>query len=351
MTKVFMSINAAPGNIGDIYIRRQVVRAFDRQGIGGVLYAGSMPAEYLDAFHLSGRWKLASSYTKFLLQLISSYATRRCVFVMAPGPAELGSRLAPTLKHVLVTLVILVGRVTGNRVLVLGRAIRVHSRVGVLFEKIIVRSSNMYVVRDSTSSDLLSERKVQFAPDFAFGSKLESPNEEAMDRIYASISLRNDRIVNPAAISDLVARIRSTGLIPRLVVQVREDQATSSALAALVGIDIVSWEEYTSHSAQEDVILSAYRESSIVISDRLHALIFGAISGSIPIIVERTGEDKLHVTLDPVLGPQSLWLNGIQPVCEIDSSELERERIIFATRRAREDLEMIWTDILNLSDV
>ncbi|KZE98328.1 hypothetical protein A2J04_03000 [Rhodococcus sp. EPR-279] len=67
--------------------------------------------------------------------------------------------------------------------------------------------------------------------------------------------------------------------------------------------------------------------------------------------MERTGEDKLHVTLDPVLGPQSLWLNGIQPVCEIDSSELERERIIFATRRAREDLEMIWTDILNLSDV
>lgn len=350
MTKVFMSINAAPGNIGDIYIRRQVVRAFDREGTGGVLYAGSMPAGYLDAFHLSSRWKLTSSYTKFLLKLICSYASRRCVFVMAPGPAELGSRLAPTVKHVLVTLLILVGRLTGNRILVLGRAIRVHSKVGVLFERIIVRSSNMYVVRDSTSSDLLDEGKVRFAPDFAFGSKLEHA-DEAFSRIYASISLRHDRIVDPAAIRELVDRIRSSGLIPRLVVQVREDQSASSALAALVGIDIVSWDEGTSHSAQEELILSAYRESSIVISDRLHALIFGAISGSIPIIVERSGEEKLHVTLDPVLSPQSLWLNGIEPIGEIDSSELQRERIFSATVRAREDLGMIWKDVLDPSGV
>ena len=128
MIKVFMSINAAPGNIGDIYIRRQVIRAFDREGVSGFLYAGKMPMSYRDAFDLSERWVMTSSYTKFLWRLGCSYATRKCIFVMAPGPATLGRNFASTLKHILVTFLILIGRITGNRILVLGRAVRAKSK-------------------------------------------------------------------------------------------------------------------------------------------------------------------------------------------------------------------------------
>ncbi|MBY4210284.1 polysaccharide pyruvyl transferase family protein [Rhodococcus fascians] len=350
MKKVFMSISAAPGNIGDIYIRRQVIDAFNREGTGGVLYAGSMPVEYREAFHLSPRWRITSSYRVFLLQLVCSYASRQCVFVMAPGPAQLGGRLGPTLKHILVTFLIVFGRVTGNRVLVLGRAVRSCSKVGVVFERIIARSSNIYLVRDLASLNLLDREKVQYAPDFAFGSQ-STVSDQARTRTYASISLRHDRMVNTDTFKDLVDLIKSLGLLPRMVVQVKEDQSSSLALAALAGIDILSWNRNVPHSVQENLVLSAYRESSIVISDRLHALIFGANSGAIPIIVERSGEDKLHVTLDPVIEPQSVWLNGMCPIGGIDCSGRERDRIRSATSRAAEQLNKIWKDVITQSGI
>mgnify|MGYP005989701123 CR=1 FL=1 len=350
MIKVFMSINAAPGNIGDIYIRRQVIRAFDREGVSGFLYAGKMPMSYRDAFDLSERWVMTSSYTKFLWRLGCSYATRKCIFVMAPGPATLGRNFASTLKHILVTFLILIGRITGNRILVLGRAVRAKSKFALFFERLIVRASDMYVVRDSTSSCLLNREKVRPGPDYAFTADLE-PAKDTKRRIFASISLRHDRHVDAEALKKLVEMMRSERLVPRLVVQVREDQNTSSALAAMLGIDILDWNDSTPHSAQEKSILSAYGESAIVVSDRLHALIFGAIRGAIPIIVERHGEEKLHATLDTIIGPQSIWLNGKVPIGTIDASDTEAHRIAAGTLRAEKELEKIWNETLKVSGI
>ncbi|MBY4225578.1 glycosyltransferase [Rhodococcus fascians] len=337
MRKVFISISAAPGNIGDIYIRREVINILSVgiPDVCGVVYVGRMPDSYVDAFDLRHNWKTTTSYVNFLLQFAIACLSNRAVMVMAPGPAHLGGGVKSLVKHGCVAALMAITRLSGNAVLTVGRAVRGANLLGRSVEKLIIQFSNVYIVRDTLSAQIMKSSKVQVLPDIAFASARRGLGDQS-NRKYGVISLRYDRLVEDKALDDLVAKIRDAGRTPIFVVQVQEDGLSCKQHAKRLGVEILDWPEGRSHARQEEAVFSIYEKSAVVVSDRLHALIFGALSGAVPIMVARVGDDKLHTTLDTFLGCQSIRLDGLKKLDGLNLDTSEIDRIASGVRECRE---------------
>lgn len=61
-------------------------------------------------------------------------------------------------------------------------------------------------------------------------------------------------------------------------------------------------------------IVSSYRSSAYVISNRLHALLLGVLNGAIPIaIVDREKDSKVYEVISQIYPENIVFYNGISP--------------------------------------
>ncbi|RYE44162.1 MAG: polysaccharide pyruvyl transferase family protein [Hyphomicrobiales bacterium] len=342
MRELYISIAAAEGNIGDIYIRREVLRALTNAGVIPFVYVGSMRSSYVDAFSISSDSFVTSSPRRFLSRLVRAIVLRRAVVVMSPGPAVLGSSMRAIVKHVGVALMFLATRLSGSKVLVVGRSVRDSNSVSLFAERMIARAANMYLVRDEKSVEVIGD-PARFVPDLAFTNF--EPTAHIFQRPAVAISLRHDRLVEDDAFDTLVDKIRHAGYDAILVTQVKEDAAQHRKLSERLGLRHVDWPESRTHREHEAILLDWYRRSTAAVSDRLHVLILAARSGAIPVIVDILNEQKLHTSLDALLAPQSICLSTNDLRCDFDFSEAERLRIETAMISASAKLESALSDI------
>ncbi|MFD6855981.1 polysaccharide pyruvyl transferase family protein [Rhodococcus sp. NPDC060090] len=330
---VFLSIAAAQGNLGDVFIRREITRAIERGGGAAVVYRGSMPTGYVNAFELPSDWTITSSPARFLWRLLRAAVVGNALIIMTPGPASLSGGVVGAIKRVGVACMIALNRIMGNRSIVLGRALRGAPGVRLRAEKAMAKFSELYTTRDSQSSRIVGGR-AEFFPDLGFACL--DPFEEK-NRAYVGVSLRHDRTVDEPALKSLVCCIESYGLKPIFVTQVREDRRGHLEWAEALGVEHLDWPEKIHHSEQERRIEDCYSRCAGVVSDRLHVLILGARKGAIPVIVDSENEQKLHASLDEILYPQAVNLceNGGQVVLDLGSNEALRiqEAMASASRR------------------
>ncbi|WP_083853048.1 MULTISPECIES: polysaccharide pyruvyl transferase family protein [unclassified Rhodococcus (in: high G+C Gram-positive bacteria)] len=342
MRELYISIAAAEGNIGDIYIRREALRAITKAGVVPFVYVGSMRSSYVDAFHISPERFVTSSPGRFLRRMVWAIGFRRAVIAMSPGPAALGNSMRAIVKHIGVAVMFAVARLCGSKVLVLGRSVRESNRVSLFAEQMMARAAHMYLVRDEQSVHLIGDR-ARFVPDLAFVNFVSSADN--FQRPFVAISLRHDRFVDDDAFEALVAEIRAAGYDPILVTQVKEDALRHRMISEKWGLQHVDWPESRTHREHEAVLFDCYHRSTAAVSDRLHVLILAARSGAIPVIVDVVNEQKLHTSLDAILAPQSVFLSSQGSSCELDLSESERLRIKAAMSSASAKLESALTDV------
>lgn len=353
---IYYSIAAQSENLGDLAIRKVVLDWLTETGLPMKIFVGHMPASYVEAFGLDNRnYQLYTSSFKFQLALVRDLLARRAHLVFAPGPQILGgtasaqhsislSNFLPLGKQTINLFNTLAVRATGGKTLSIGRSLRGYDRMSLLLERTRQRFTSIYCVRDTTSSRVL-DRPLKTVPDVAFQISLV-PTADC-PRPLMILSFRGDTTIEAEAVKHAATLAMHNGLQPVLLTQVKTDARLHRQLSNELQIEHIDWGQRT-HREQMLVVESTYNAAQVVISNRLHSLIFGARVGATPIAVSHEGNDKLHSTLAHIVptlevaGEDVAWTK-IQP--RHLNGELRRD-ILAAVSSANSSLEDLRSELL-----
>ncbi|MCF6390378.1 hypothetical protein L2K20_25685 [Mycobacterium sp. MBM] len=322
MTRVFLSTWGQSDNIGDSILRRGQLRTF--QNIDGAqlhVHVGRKDfdpnsEDYVSAIGLDGTEKQYDTAAGWLVRALASSAAGRTILVMPTGEILLPQRFRRywgwwTLAGALGA------RSRGGAMVQVGAGVRmstvgknaeagarvVHDHVEVPpLERIARRKMPVVAWRDAHTRDSFQVGDV--APDWAFG---EGPDPAGglgpppSARTVLAVTMRSDRDVLTA---DKIALIREIaqmyGLRIQVYSQVRRDRAAMEELAEILhpGTPAIVMRD-ESHDEWEALMRTMYRDSAIVVSDRLHALIIGATEGAIPLALSSWTTEKAVRMLKP----------------------------------------------------
>lgn len=315
--EVFMSLVAQEDNLGDLVIRRQVLQYAAATGARIHLLAAGMPKGFIEPFGLSDQEILYWSKSTFTRSMIRQAFRRRVTLILSPGPEH----LAPGWKGWLQILGqigrTLFLRCFGGRIVALGRSVLgVKSKWRILAARLSARLTNVYFARDHASVAALRSPVVKFAPDVAFDLQV-SPSVVPVTRPLAALSFRREGGPRVDDLKHLVEELESRGLQPILVSQVRRDDSVHAELAAAAGCDAVLWGAH-SHGDQLDRVHEIYSRSKVVVSNRLHALIFGAVNGASPLPYGGNDMSKPLATVGPVLSVRAIQSDMSDLVAALD---------------------------------
>lgn len=285
---VFASLNAQHENLGDLVLRRQMIRIFDGVDCELNLYAGQATDEFVGAA-LDGRPAVIHDTAFGWHRALVVGAIRgRSVLVFAPGPQLLVDR-PRTIGHEVVNLsTVLWLRAFGRPTVRLGRSLRGSGRASVLMERWMSQLCGLYTVRDQESAAALG-RHLAVEPDLAFA--LENEVTASQRRPWVSFSPRVGRRWPADLFARLIREAEELGLRACFVSQTRFDDGYHADLAAQFDLDHVAWGDRT-HERQLERVLARYGESALVVSDRLHGLIFAMMRGATP-VPHLIADDKL----------------------------------------------------------
>ena len=181
------------------------------------------------------------------------------------------------------------------------RVVREHVEVPPL-ERIARRNMPVVAWRDANTRN--SFQVGDIAPDWAFG---EGPDPAGglgpapSARKVLAVTMRSDRDVLTEDKIALIREIAHThGLRIQVYSQVRRDRATMETLAEILhpGTPPIVMRDET-HGEWEALMRNLYRDSAIVVSDRLHALIIAATEGAIPLALSNWTTEKAVRMLKP----------------------------------------------------
>jgi polysaccharide pyruvyl transferase WcaK-like protein len=177
---------------------------------------------------------------------------------------------------------------------------QVQARLGRLF--------SFYGVRDLQSRQQAAQwgiRSAAYAPDLAF--LLQGPSSCTQhQRRHLALSFRNRKWMKMnfgARLARAIGGVRSRGLEPLLVDQVLHDGLLAQEMQAKLRCDLVSFRQTTESAAS---VFAAYESSVLVVSNRLHSLLFGWSRGTIPLALVCPQEDKKIIELFKSLGLEML---------------------------------------------
>lgn len=302
-TRVFLSASAQEENLGDLILRRTMLRWLDDPPLEVNLYVGSMPAQYVAALQ-SGQARRYTNNREWTVALLKSLTRRgRTVLLFSPGQQGLVLRKLEVVHASINILLAIAVRVRGGLVIKVGRSLEGPSRAMLLLERILARLCNVYVLRDRTSARKIAAR-TEVVPDLAVGAT-ERVTERVRPRRFVAFSWRHDREVPIALMENSIAYARRRGLQPILVTQVWKDNDVHARLATQFDIAHLEWTD-RDHGRQLDRVLDVYEETEVILSNRLHALILGWNSGVLPLGYSSPSDAKIWNHLEELGLDQSV---------------------------------------------
>lgn len=322
MTRVFLSTWGQSDNIGDSILRRGQLRTF--QNIDGAqlhVHVGRKDfdpnaEDYVSAIGLDGTEKQYDTAAGWLFRALSSPAADRTILVMPTGEILMPERFRRywgwwTLAGALGA------KSRGGAMVQVGAGVRmstvgknaagdtriVRDQVDVPpLERLARRKMPVVAWRDANTRDSFQVGDV--APDWAFGEgpdPADGLGPPPSARKVLAVTMRSDRDV---LTEDKIALIREIahmyGLRIQVYSQVRRDRAVMEKLAEILhpGTPAILMRD-ESHDEWEAVMRTMYRDSAIVVSDRLHALIIAATEGAIPVALSNWTTEKAVRMLKP----------------------------------------------------
>lgn len=293
---VFAVLGADYGNIGDALIYREAL-AWSRS-LGQVhANVGQGPAQWVEQLGLddgdlygtiTGTGRIRSNL-KWLRRLCFGRGPR--ALVLDPGETALGLRQLP--RELLLLVATAIVKLRNGLIVRPPHAIRVNpSPVTLAVYRLACALSTHVYFRNFESRDLVGSGEV--VPDLGFGVSAVEPTHPADNRSVLAISLRGHR---PHPGSAWVSAIKSfaeeRGLSVVVFSQVSHDDSRSGRLAADLGAQLLPWHS-EDLGRMEVEIQELYRRSMLVLSDRMHILVYAALYGCIPVEAVPSPSNKIR---------------------------------------------------------
>ncbi|WP_210479317.1 hypothetical protein [Naasia sp. SYSU D00948] len=297
--KVFASAIGQHDNIGDTVLRRGFLDAV--RGAGPLhLYVGRQQEDQLSALGLREDDTLYRRSQEWRAKLSTTMGREPSVYAFDTGETELQRGFA--LRYARLAPLLILNRLRGGGAAHVGVGIREstpwrHPIRGVL------RLCDVVTWRDAHSRSVMGLGGI--SPDWAFrlGStdadlRASLPIPRRKLAVAVRASLQHAQKSEPSARwTEAVAELADRhGLEPVFVAQIRRDGPLADSLAERVGAQSLTWES-GHHGAFEERLRALYRESAIVLSDRLHGLVIGATEGAVPLALSADPLDKSTRTL------------------------------------------------------
>lgn len=320
----YISLCAQVGNLGDVVIRRNCLRALVASHDEPIIaFAGDMPNDYIDFFDIDKKGvTVVRSPRHFLGMMLADLSKGNSEVVMAPAPFVAGVSLKSDLKHQALTAILKASSRRGNSVLVLGRAVRGKSKLGISAENRLLSAASTYVTRDTVTRNVLSQSSnVYEAADMAF---YDAPVAPAAEAHQWAISLRFDRPLNLLVLERAIEMLRQREMKPIFVSQVKMDVDRHDYLAQRFGVEHLTWPAKTGYVGQYQRVMNVYAQSAGVLSDRLHALVFGMLRSAVPVAWCNRGDNKLLPTVGVIQVPHAIQTDQGTRAVELPSADLQQ---------------------------
>jgi polysaccharide pyruvyl transferase WcaK-like protein len=287
--RAFFSLKTQFENAGDALINRELLRLC-AQRADVYLDLTRCPTEFVDSLgvnrflpnaHLLGTFRL------FAVMILSRVLGRDAYYFVSPGGYVGEKRGMAAVAALLNTVVLGCFSAIGVRVCHVGVSFE---RLGPFHRRILTlraRFMSRTVVRDEDSAVYARElgiRVDEVAPDLAFGAASYRPLQRPGSGI--ALSFRVDQLESQRADCVRLVRMMDDQLPPgvefRFIAQVERDARFLRELSSEVAS---SRRPVSFHSVHRhvDSALDAYLGCQFVVSNRLHALLFGLLSGAIPV--------------------------------------------------------------------
>lgn len=340
---VFMSARAQAGNLGDLILRRYVTDAV--QSVDGechVLVEGASRGliQGLELGANSVVYETVGSWMRGLLA--AQIRGRRATIVYTPGPETLSRGFLPSPNQMANVLVSALVRLSGGKVLKVGRSLSGGSVVSLALERAQARLTNYYSVRDRESRDLVQTSRITVRPDVAFAARLGiEEGEKLIERSVVAFSFREDRKFDYPTVGSLIDEAREMGMTPVFLSQVRRDRDFNARLSKEFNVEYLDWPEELDEITHLGRILSVYSRAHAVVTNRLHALVFGLRCGAAPIGLSDPQDPKLTKTLRTV-GLES----GVEPTGGTLTTHTVNRSALGEAMALAEDEQRFLTDLL-----
>ena len=289
--QIFLSVDAQHQNLGDVLLRREMVRLLQPFGKLHIL-AKQSPPQYIQALEVPGDSVVYRSAMRWLLALGRVTVLHRVLLIYSPGPQRLSDsprHIGAELMRILLTTAL---KVAGSSAVKLGRSFEGRDPVMSSLVRIHNQVLSLCTCRDSRSAIVLRNRCAVF-PDLVLATGDVRP---AFSGEYIAISLRYDGSIDVELLAATLTRLAaSLGLRPLVVNQVAYDAPIGQRLADLLGANLIGNEQSTEGRIRETA--NAYRMASVVVSDRLHALVTGMTYGAIPVPLASGPMEKVSSAL------------------------------------------------------
>jgi len=307
----FFSIAAQSDNLGDVDIRKRVAEWITSAGGPMTVFVGTMPSGYVECFRLPAHARLVSRPAVFQWLLMRSVVRRRAALIFAPGPLVLGKTVKSALKSLVNLANVRAVGLSGGPVLAVGRAFRGSGRLTRAIDCRSIPKFDLFVVRDTSSAQALGI-PLRDGPDLAFEGPVREPGGTRGRSVV--ISLRADREINAESLGRSVAHLKRLGWEPIFISQVRRDDSQHEQLAQRFDCRAILWRD-RSHVDQFALIEKEYSSAHAVVTNRLHALIFGLRAGCLGVAVVDGGSNKLTATMSgrvvvPTVVAENIDLTG-----------------------------------------
>lgn len=289
---VFVNPAGQRDNIGDSVLRRAYLNALRKRGTLHVLVGKDR--DFGSGLGLQEEDILYSSRAFWLLAvLVKSFQTRP---ILALNSGEFVGRSEDKRRSTWQLLLAEAVSRLGGRVVLAGASIRPGTSVSNTYLKQLASRSCILTWRDEATAAAVGAGGIQ--PDWAFHLGTLSPGGK---RPYLAVSMRGDR---PEPSDEWVTSLNrfaeQCGYEIRVVVQVRRDAEAAVLLGRRLGSKVLLWPDERSHAEHERTLREFYRTCSLMVSDRIHALIIAATEGAVPVGAVVVDSEKLTRTFEHV---------------------------------------------------
>ncbi|MCC6510797.1 MAG: polysaccharide pyruvyl transferase family protein [Pirellulaceae bacterium] len=351
---VYFSLQTQFENLGDCIINELVLRELAKHAHVKIVQRRA-PSWLLDRLNRVDGVEIFSSKARWFSDLFRRMVTRGpIVFAFKPGHYVCPSKVRGVAYNTAMVAFCGLCRAQGGSVIRSGVSLDRYGPLQSRLQSMLGRLHTSYGVRDQASLEYarqLGAVSAHYSPDMAFlladardtsgldGARMITAE---VSRPKLSLSFRAQGPMKDSAylaqLVEATTRCASLNqLQPTVVAQVTYDQALAYELASSLNCDVVRFEQT---EASVRGIFTNYSESRLVVSNRLHSLLFGWVAGAIPIpLIENHPHGKI-VELFKHLGLSEL----IHFADDLTGLPAHIGKVVLEEPRRRKQLKKIFQD-------